>query len=260
MVGLRFHKLVVIKLAPRRNSDEGRRWWCQCDCGKMKDVQQGSLRNGSTTTCGGKGCKKTSKPTHGASKTKLYEIWAGMRQRCSNPGATNYARYGGAGVRVCKRWADFASFAADMGQRPSAGHTLDRIDSNKGYTPSNVRWALIGQQQSNLKSNKVITYKGTTLHLSAWARKAGMNSATLSHRLLLGVPFERAIQAGNIRTRGPRPERLLTYKGKTQNLSAWAKEVGVTSGTIGRRLRLGATLQQVLSPTRRCGQPLVSKT
>lgn len=256
MEGQRFNKLTVLHRAVRHKHG-GLRWVCRCDCGAIKEVGQTALQSGATGTCGRKGCKRTCKGTHNQCTTNLYKIWSGMRQRCSNPRATNYARYGGVGIRVCERWDKFENFAADMGDRPSAGHTLDRINGTKNYTPENTRWADILRQQKNIKSNVYYEHQGERLHLSEWARRAGMPSVTLSHRLLAGIDFERAIDPTKMPKRSKVRERLLTCRGKTQNLRAWAREVGITSVTIGRRLDRGCSAEDALDPTPRNGRPWV---
>lgn len=83
----------------------------------------------------------------------LYATWKSMRQRCNDPNSSSYPRYGGRGIQVCSRWDDFQTFLADMGERPE-GKTLDRIDNDGGYEPSNCRWATRSQQEKNKRPYK----------------------------------------------------------------------------------------------------------
>ncbi len=84
-----------------------------------------------------------------------YFVWASMRQRCGNPNATGYKNYGARGIRVCDNWSTFHTFLSDMGRRPTPKHTLDRIDNDGNYEPSNCRWALRSTQNRNTRSNKL---------------------------------------------------------------------------------------------------------
>lgn len=116
------------------------------------------------------------RPRSGSSPT--YISWAGMVQRCRYPGHTKFARYGGRGVSVCERWLRFENFLADMGERPD-GHTLDRIDPNKGYDASNCRWATKSQQMRN--TNRALLFDGKPL--AQWADETGVPYQTLKARL-----------------------------------------------------------------------------
>lgn len=148
-VGQRFTRLVVIARAGKD------RWRVRCDCGTEKNVYTQSLRT-TTKSCG---CLKREVDaqrrgtlTHGQARRvdgkrpPVYAVWAAMIQRCENPKAIGYERYGGRGIRVCERWQSFADFASDVGERPSAKHSIDRIDPNGNYEPGNVRWATAAEQ------------------------------------------------------------------------------------------------------------------
>jgi hypothetical protein len=123
---------------------------------------------------------------------KLYWIWREMRYRCNCPTNKNFAYYGGRGIRVCKRWDSFAAFLADMGRRPP-GMTLDRLDNDGDYKPSNCRWATRKEQSSNRRN--CILVGGLTLR--EYTRREGIPYLTVYTRLKdYGWPLERALMPG----------------------------------------------------------------
>jgi len=116
------------------------------------------------------------------SKHYLYPTWSSMLARCNNPNNDSYHNYGGRGIRVCARWYDFANFLADMGNRPK-GYSIERIDVNGDYEPSNCTWINHKQQMRNVRYNRRITFNGETLILQDWADKLGVSVQVLSRRL-----------------------------------------------------------------------------
>ncbi len=112
----------------------------------------------------------------------LWAVWHGMWQRCTNPKRADYRYYGGRGISVCREWKSFLAFRIDMGPRPSAAHTLDRVDNDGNYTPQNCRWATRHEQQANSRVVLKITARGKTQSLSAWARELGMSVSGMHRR------------------------------------------------------------------------------
>lgn len=111
---------------------------------------------------------------HGLSKTTEYRVWNGMLNRCRNSKMKEYPYYGGRGIRVCQRWVDnFTDFLADIGSRPSPKHTLDRIDPNGDYEPSNCRWATQFEQQNNRVNTRYVVYRGDRMSLANAIRISG---------------------------------------------------------------------------------------
>lgn len=117
-----------------------------------------------------------------------------MLGRCTNPNNRDFVLYGGRGIRVCARWsASFESFLADMGERPTKRHSIDRIDNNGDYEPGNCRWATPLEQNRNRRNTRLVTFKGETLALAEWSQRTGIAYHTLKSRLLKGWDSARAL-------------------------------------------------------------------
>ena len=133
---------------------------------------------------------------HGQSKkgseSGAYKSWSRMKVRCLNKNDKSYQRYGGIGITVCDRLMSFENFYADMGDRPD-GMTLDRINNNGNYEPSNCRWATKVQQQANRKNAKLITCLGQSMTAKQWELQTGVDAATLTRRINRGIPPEVAL-------------------------------------------------------------------
>lgn len=150
--GERFGKLVTVaKIKGSRENPT--RWKCLCDCGNKTSVVSGSLRsrNRGTKSCGCEGSRTRIgdvRKTHGMSNTKAHMKWKGMLRRCSNPNDISFKNYGARGIRVCERWRKFENFFADVGE-PPPGLSLERIDNDGHYEPSNCKWATQKEQMNN---------------------------------------------------------------------------------------------------------------
>lgn len=145
----RFGRLVAIRHVG--NDVRSKRiWLCQCDCKNEKHIRAGDLRSGKTKSCGCLQIENGSfRSTHGQTGTPEYLAWAGMLTRCNNPKSSNFEYYGGRGIKVCERWLQYENFFADMGQKPTPTHTLDRINVDGNYEPANCRWATKKEQAKN---------------------------------------------------------------------------------------------------------------
>jgi len=127
--------------------------------------------------------------------TKMYARWISIKGRCLNPNAQNYHRYGGRGVTICQEWVDsFESFYRDVGDPPSDKHSLDRIDNNKGYEPSNVRWATKREQSNNTISNIWIEHDGKHMTWSQWAEYLKVPYDLIMSRKRRGETIEQILQ------------------------------------------------------------------
>lgn len=130
------------------------------------------------------------KRTHGMSGTPIYLVWIDMVRRCTKPNHHAFRLYGGRGITVCNRWLAFENFFADMGDRPSPEHSIDRKENDKGYSPNNCRWATSIEQSNNRSTNRFVTYEGKTQTVTEWAREKGFWKSTLRYRLNHGVPID----------------------------------------------------------------------
>jgi hypothetical protein len=180
-----------------------RMWLCHCECGVEKPVAECSLRNGQSISCG---CQKHERDrkrytVHGEAKhlaggkpTPEYTAWQQMQDRCHNPNRDGFERYGGRGITVCPEWrASFQTFLADMGRRPSAKHSLDRKDNDKGYSKDNCHWATHEVQMANRRCTRFVFVEGKRVPLSFLAKQYGLAYPVLAHRLEHGWPLEKAL-------------------------------------------------------------------
>ena len=188
--GMRFGRHVVIR---RDHKDNNGRWWflCKCDCGKEFMMRQGHV----IEECGC-GCEKGS-PKHRGSNTRLYGIWCDMKARCYNHNVDSYPNYGGRGITVCPEWLHnftaFQKWSFENGFKEEAAFgecTIDRIDGDGNYEPSNCRWVTQKIQSNNERNNRRITYNGETHTIAEWAEILGVNYHTLYTRIDRGWSLE----------------------------------------------------------------------
>jgi hypothetical protein len=172
LAGERFERLLVLSQAPKKSpTHKNADWICQCDCGTIKTIRGNLLRTGATRSCGCLSRETASRlmTTHGLSKTPEFAVWHTMKARCYNPKNHGYKSHGARGITVCERWLNsFVDFRADMGQRPSKKHSIDRIDNDGNYTPENCRWATASMQGRNTSRNNVIEIDGVSLCVADW--------------------------------------------------------------------------------------------
>ena len=197
ITGQRFGRLTVLSRGEKRGKYTGAFWICKCDCGTIVNVSGNSLRRGETKSCGclRKDLMKRSQEQK-VTGTRLYHIWQGMKRRTMTKTNPRYKDYGGRGITVCPEWRD--SFEAFRDWSMANGYqedlTLDRIDNDGNYDPSNCRWATPKEQGNNTRRNRKIEYNGEVHTLTEWAKIKGMSITTLSARInARGWTIDRAL-------------------------------------------------------------------
>jgi hypothetical protein len=184
LAGKRFGRLTVIRRLPSKPGARNAFWQCRCDCGNLTTGAAGNL--GKTKfSCGCLSSEngtiqlrinRLAKPNlHGMSQSSEWQIWSKLKSRCKNPNGPKFHRYGGRGIKVCDRWLNsFEDFLSDMGPRPSKLHSIDRINNDGNYEPSNCRWATNLVQGRNSSRVRLVTIKGKKLCIAAWCETLGV--------------------------------------------------------------------------------------
>jgi hypothetical protein len=188
LTGQKRSMLLVIERAGKM-ANGGQAWRCRCDCGKDCVVSTSNLNKRGTVSCGCYRRRSLGHSSH-ANEAPEFATWGAMLDRCRNPNNKNYIRYGGRGISVCERWETYVNFFADVGPRPSAGHSLDRIDVDGNYEPGNVRWATASQQQRNKRNSVMVPYQGKMMHVYDVAEIVGLHPAMITSRYQRGWPVE----------------------------------------------------------------------
>lgn len=200
-IGRRFGRLVVESVGRerrgRRNMMMAR---CRCDCGTVKDVFRQALADGRMRGCG---ClnrelaamRGRESAKHGGSRTRLYDIWSCMKQRCCNRHHVHYGNYGGRGIGICDEWrlnfTMFREWAMAHGYADTL--SMDRIDNDGGCSPGNCRWVDARAQANWRKNNHVLAVEGKAHTISEWARISGIGKTTIRGRLKRGWSAARAV-------------------------------------------------------------------
>lgn len=186
-IGQKAHMLTAIGSAPHRGGRRAIR--VRCDCGSEKNLALHDF--GRTVSCGCESRRRAAartaaRATHHLTGTPEHRVWVSMRNRCNNPRNYDYPSYGGRGIRVCGRWDDFCLFLADMGPRPTPSHSIDRIDNDGAYEPSNCRWATHKQQMRNRGNTPRVEFGGQLVALRDVADELGIDRNTLLRRYQQG--------------------------------------------------------------------------
>lgn len=194
MTGKKCGRLTVLERA--ENDEHGTSMWlCRCDCENSVLVRGGDLRRkGGTSSCGCLAREISSKrhKTHGKSKTRIYKIWRHILDRCNNPNHVYYKNYGGRGITICDEWKDdFQAFHDwSMTNGYSDNLTIDRINPDGNYEPSNCRWTTVKEQNNNKRNNHMITLNGKTKNVTQWCEELGVNRGVAYRKLKEGISAE----------------------------------------------------------------------
>lgn len=186
LTGQKFGRLTAIE---RAGTDKKGcvKWLCHCDCGSTTITRGVCLRNGKALSCGcgNKEAVTKANTKHGESRSKLYRVWAGIKDRCYNPNLKEYKNYGLRGIKMCDEWLH--NYVAFREWAMSHGYTdklsIDRIDVNDDYKPANCRWITMEEQQNNKRNTPHIEFKGETLTLKEWSKILGVGYGKLYQRI-----------------------------------------------------------------------------
>lgn len=195
LTGQSFGLLQVVGYAgkdSRRNS----MWICKCRCGVQKAVVSTSLTRGQTKSCGCQQLPHMRKGTTGIRQRDhiAFGSWAAMKGRCYRKKDKSFHDYGARGIRVCERWLhSFQNFLEDMGPKPSANYTIERINNNGHYEPGNCRWATRREQRRNTRKTRLFFFRGESKILSDWCEEFGLKVSFVQNRLKLGWSIEDAL-------------------------------------------------------------------
>lgn len=189
LTGMMFNRWTVLSEAHQVRSMVY--WNCICECGVEKPVFGGDLKRGMSKSCGCLMRELLAKrvETHGLVGHKAYRSWIEMKSRCYNPKKTGFKDYGGRGIKVCDEWQTFEGFWQDMGDTWQAGLSIDRIETNGNYEPSNCKWSTAKEQGNNRRTNVMVMLPdGRSMTLTQAAEEYGVPRNTVYARIRYGWP------------------------------------------------------------------------
>ena len=178
-------------------------------------------------------------------RKRLKSIYNGMRLRCYNKNSVNYKYYGGKGVTICDEWLlsfeNFFDWAINNGYNENL--TIDRIDSEKEYSPDNCKWSTKKEQAYNRSISVKLTLNGRTMYMTEWAEELGIDKKTLSWRYRNGWSDEEILSN--------KKDIILTYNGESKNLLEWSKKTGIKKSTLWDRYNRGWEVKDILTKNSR---------
>jgi hypothetical protein len=160
LTGRKYCRLIVIGLSGKKNKTNHLLWTCKCVCGKLIECAGTSLNSGNTKSCGCLANELSSirNHKHGDINSKEYRAWFNAKQRCTNPKNNRYKDWGGRNIKMCDRWLNsYENFLSDMGRAPTKRHSIDRINNDGDYEPSNCKWSTPYEQANNKRQYSIKT-------------------------------------------------------------------------------------------------------
>lgn len=252
-VGKESHYLTVVDSYMRVTEGKLRQryFMCKCKCGNEKLVHGDGIRKQRIKSCG---CWKSevdavkakimgdANKKHGLSNTRIYGIWNGVIDRCTNVKSKDYENYGGRGITVAEEWLTFDGFYNDMYKGYKENLTIDRIDVNGNYEPGNCRWITIQEQAGNRRNTIYLEYLGRRMKPRDWSRVTGLKESTIKNRINAKLPVHEILN--------PRLKRnpiLISYNGKTLSPKHWSEITGISGATILSRYHRGWSPEKILT-------------
>ena len=259
LTGKRFGYYTVLEKCERK-TNERLYWLCKCDCGTIKKVEHYNLIKGKIRSCGCFQKQDVSKrfSKHRKTNNRLFHVWVSMRGRCNNPKNTAYKNYGGRGIKVCKEWQDdfmnFYNWAIKNGYDENAEYskcTLERLNVNGDYEPSNCTFKSAKEQANNRRSNILIEYKGEKHTLLEWCEILGLEYRTILNRYHVFVKnptkdiktLDDVFSSENYKEN---EQIRITYDNKTLTISEWSKLLNIRAKTMWDRYNKGMCAEDIL--------------
>jgi hypothetical protein len=229
MVGEKYGRWTVLKdlgIIKRKA-----RWLCECECGMVRELDAGSIKRGHSKSCGCLALENRNKAVtkHGLTGTTEHQTWKSMKGRCYNKRNPKYPRYGARGIKLHTSWENsFETFLNDMGKRPEDCDSIERLDNDGDYSPSNCKWATAKEQSNNTSENILLDYNDKTQTLEQWCEELGLNYSTTYGRIVTrGWGIERAFTAPITR-----PTVMVKHNGESKSISQWSRDLDIPNSTI----------------------------
>lgn len=220
------------------------KWICKCDCGIVRSVGGGRLRNGGSKSCG---ClAKEVATTHGMRFSREYQSWLSMRARVKPSYHESYL-YFDRGVDIDPTWdQSFELFFQDMGLMPEGKHSIDRVDNDLGYWKHNCRWATDLEQGQNRRCVIKLDYLGKSQTIKEWSEETGVSVCAIKHRIARNWTIEEMLTVKSISC--PRLEtRYLEMNEEKKSVQEWAEQMSMPYSVISKRIKRGWTDTQILT-------------